>query len=398
MSALGAGADQTSLKAGGRAKVYGLAFAAFFAIVYLSAVTHSYWVSPEGAPLFIDFGIFWAVSHWIEHGQASLAYQSHLIGQGMAGFMGNATPVGFGWFYPPTYFFLIWPLGYLSPPWAYASFMLVTGLLYVSSVVKTLPSWSTFWLLMGFSGLWLNLMIGQNGFLSAGLLGWALIHLERRPVLAGALLALLSFKPHLGILIPVALLVARQWRCLASAALFSCLLAGASGMVFGWDAWFAWWHNFPLARFNLAQTDPHFLVKVTSVFSWARLQGMAEGWAYVLQGLCSLMVLIFLVQSWRQAWTRETQYGILVLSALLVTPYVFEYDLTWLAVAAAWWVRSWGARPFLRAERFLLVLLWLMPGLTFLLGNWQPGLPVSQGVLLMVLAWFWYQRRQGIRL
>lgn len=49
-------------------------------------------------------------------------------------------------------------------------------------------------------------MIEQNGFLSAGLFGGALVLLERRPVLAGALFGLLTYKPHLGLLVPIVLI------------------------------------------------------------------------------------------------------------------------------------------------------------------------------------------------
>jgi len=41
--------------------------------------------------------------------------------------------------------------------------------------------------------------------------GASLLLLERRPVLAGCFIGLLSFKPQCGLLLPVALLASSQW-------------------------------------------------------------------------------------------------------------------------------------------------------------------------------------------
>src|SRR5260370_28092721 len=57
-----------------------------------------------------------------------------------------------------------------------------------------------------------NFIAGQNGFLTGALLGGSLLCLERQPVLAGILIGCLSYKPQFGILLPVALIAARQWR------------------------------------------------------------------------------------------------------------------------------------------------------------------------------------------
>jgi alpha-1,2-mannosyltransferase len=47
-----------------------------------------------------------------------------------------------------------------------------------------------------------NLTYGQNGFLTASLLGGALAMLRRWPLLAGILFDLLSYKPQFGLMIP----------------------------------------------------------------------------------------------------------------------------------------------------------------------------------------------------
>jgi hypothetical protein len=52
-----------------------------------------------------------------------------------------------------------------------------------------------------FPAVFVNIGHGQNGFLTAALLGSALLSLDRRPWLAGALIGLLAYKPQFGVLI-----------------------------------------------------------------------------------------------------------------------------------------------------------------------------------------------------
>ena len=56
--------------------------------------------------------------------------------------------------------------------------------------------------------VFVNIGQGQNGFLTAALLGGALHWLNRKPWLAGVLIGCLAYQPQFGVLIPIALLPA----------------------------------------------------------------------------------------------------------------------------------------------------------------------------------------------
>ena len=58
--------------------------------------------------------------------------------------------------------------------------------------------------------LW-TIGVGQNGFLTAGLLGAATLVVDRRPVAAGLLFGALCCKPHFALLVPVALAAGGRW-------------------------------------------------------------------------------------------------------------------------------------------------------------------------------------------
>ena len=72
---------------------------------------------------------------------------------------------------------------------------------------KIVPDRLTVWLALASIATAENLFYGQGAFLIAVLLGGGLLLVDDYPVLAGVLFSLvLNYKPHLGLLLPVALL------------------------------------------------------------------------------------------------------------------------------------------------------------------------------------------------
>src|SRR3546814_13973031 len=79
-----------------------------------------------------------------------------------------------------------------------------------------------------------------NGFLTGALLIGGLRLLGTKPIVAGILFGILTVKPQLGILLPFALLAARQWTAIAAAGATTVLLVGISVLLFGWESWQAY--------------------------------------------------------------------------------------------------------------------------------------------------------------
>src|SRR3546814_17262751 len=61
--------------------------------------------------------------------------------------------------------------------------------------------------------------------------------LDEHPQRAGIICGIMTFKPHLGVLIALALLVRRAWTAIGYAAATTAVLAVLSGTVFGFDLW-----------------------------------------------------------------------------------------------------------------------------------------------------------------
>ena len=72
--------------------------------------------------------------------------------------------------------------------------------------------------ILAFPAFLVNAGHGQNGFLSAALIGGGALCSTSAPLLAGLCLGALVYKPQLAVMIPIALIAARRWTTLAAAA------------------------------------------------------------------------------------------------------------------------------------------------------------------------------------
>jgi Glycosyltransferase family 87 len=92
-------------------------------------------------------------------------------------------------------------------------------------------------------GVFVNLTHGHNGCMTAALMGGAALVLDRRPLLAGALLGSLADKPQLGLLVPLMLAATGRWRVMAAAGAMALALAARAWVLFGREVFTAFWHS-----------------------------------------------------------------------------------------------------------------------------------------------------------
>lgn len=305
-----------------------------------------------------DFVEFWATSRLGLAGHAADIYNGAILFKTeklALPALKNGTP----WFYPPTFYLIVLPLGLLPYKLAYWAFELST-LAFLMLLLKRITSNRTaFWCAAAFPGLWMNLLYGQNGFLTASLAVSALLCLKRRPVLSGVFIGLLSIKPHLALLFPVALLAIRAWRAFASAAIttVSLVLLGAYAM--GAAALKQSVGNLGYARVLLE--DGVCLEKMPTVFSFLRFLGLPIRAAYCLHALVALVAITVVWKVWRRPGSWKLRASALMVSTLMVSPYMQVYDLTWLAFPVLWLSLEGMQGGWLRAERAILIAAWLLP-------------------------------------
>ena len=234
-------------------------------------------------------------------------------------------------------------------PYAIAFVLWVFGtfLAYLAAIRAIIGDRIGYFLAAAFPAIVANAIIGQNGFLSAALIGGTLALMERNPICAGALLGLLTYKPHLGILFPIALLASGRWRVFVSAGVVAVLMAAASLMAFGIKSWQEF---FSSMGFTLYANGMANWGKLQSVFGVTLTLGGSERLAWIVQAVVALIAAGAIAMLWRSRAAYELKAAALGVGTLLTAPHLLAYDLVILAVPMAFLFRLGSAGGFLAYE------------------------------------------------
>jgi alpha-1,2-mannosyltransferase len=325
-------------------------------------------IDRNGKPIGTDFSSFYAAGSLALEGHAADAYTpaTHYAREQRE--FGEKTPY-FSWNYPPVFLLVAAPLAALPYPLALGLFQVVGLGLYFLVIAAILaparrhdPAFARNWLLVAaaFPAVFINLGHGQNGFMTAGLLGAALVTLER-PVLAGICIGLLSYKPQFALVIPVALLAAGRLGVIAFAALTVAVLIAVSSFCFGLESWMAFLASTEMSRKVLLEQGSVGFERLQSAFAAVRLWGGSVPLSYAVQGAVSALAIVATAWAWRVSDNRALKAALLVTATALTSPHMLDYDLVLLAPALAFLalvVQEDGARDY---DRSLMALIWITP-------------------------------------
>jgi Glycosyltransferase family 87 len=355
-------------------------------------------VDMAGRPLGTDFSNVYAAGTYVLGGDANAAFDPPQQFAREQAIFGAATQF-YGWHYPPYFLFVAAPLALLPYGLALAVWQTATLGLYLVMMwgIVTFPSlraagrgddWMWLLLALAFPAVFINIGHGQNGFLTAALLGGALVLLDRRPLVAGILLGLLVYKPQYGLLLPVVLGVSGRWKCFGATAATVVLLTLVTTLTFGASVWSAFFDSTHFTRTVVLEQGNTGWYKIQSVFAWARMWGAPIPLAYALQGLMTVALAAALASLWRSAAPYPLKAAALCLATILATPYSFDYDMMVLAPAIAFVAVDGIVRGFGPWEKTLLAALWLMPlvARSVALMSLVPlGVPVMLAVFVLIL-------------
>jgi hypothetical protein len=252
-------------------------------------------------------------------------------------------------------------LAHLSYPLAWLLWSLAGLIAFVWVIAMLTPAPFRLWLTLAFPGVYLNIIQGQNGLFTAALFGGVVMTLSKRPILAGILIGCLTVKPTLGLLLPIALLCARQWLAFLAAAATTLALALTSVLVFGVEPWVAFFNNTSFASAMLE--DGHLpWAKMPSVFVALRMLDASTVVAYAIQAAVAVAVALVVARGWwRWPDHQALAVAMLVAGALLMSPHLNNHDLALLAIPLAMLIVDAGRQPWSGWEQALLGFAWLAP-------------------------------------
>ncbi|MDR8727518.1 glycosyltransferase family 87 protein [Burkholderia pseudomultivorans] len=337
-----------------------------FVGIYVTRVILHHAGAPE--PLAQDFSPVWSAARLAAHGHAIDAWRFAALFavQKLAIPTMNAADGILPWLYPPSMLLFVLPLGWLPYTLAAVLWLGATYVLFAATVRRVARHALALPCALAFPGAFLTVIGGQTSLLTASLAGLGLLLLRRRPIAAGVCLGLLTMKPQLSILFPLALLCAGQWRALAA---WAATIAGAvalSTLAFGTGSWIAFAHGVHDA-YQIVLTGQAKLFRMPTVFAMAMLAGWPAGIARALQLLSAAGAALAVLYTWRGSGSYALRAATVACAGLLVSPYLYDYDLTWYGIVIAWYARHAGEHGWRRFDREWLALMWAMPLGGFLL-------------------------------
>lgn len=347
-------------------------------------------IDRNGKPLGTDFSNVYAAGTLTWQGRPADAYQPALQhAEEKAVFGGREVPF-YGWHYPPFFFAIAFAVAAFPYAWGLAIWVAASLAAYLAAMRAILPRPETLMIAAAFPAVFVNIGHGQNGFLTAALLGGAMHLLDRRPWLAGVLIGCLAYKPQFGVLIPVAMLAGGRWSTIGAAMATIAALLAVSFITLGGGVWHAFADSMTFTQTVVLEQGNTGWEKIQSVFSAVRMWGASVHTAYAVQTTLALMLAATLAWLWQSDAAFELKASALATASLLATPYVLDYDLVVLAVAIAFFARHGLSRGFRAFEISLLAAAFIVPLLSRGIAG-VTGIPL--GLLVMLTLYIFTMRR-----
>jgi hypothetical protein len=238
------------------------------------------------------------------------------------------------WTYPPQFNFVTGLLALGERGLSYGIFTFATGIFFLLVLSRLAHRDTVSALLIVFPGLAMTAVCGQNGFLTAGLIGLFCLLSLRGQASAGLPLGLMVIKPHLAVGLGCLSLFARQWRVLAVALAVVAATSVASGVIFGKEVWTAFLDATEAAGDNM-EAGLYPLFRMTSVYAALYTIGAPAAVALAVHSGVALLAVASIAGALHLGWSGARLLGVSVLASLAISPYNYDYDMPALAIAIA---------------------------------------------------------------
>lgn len=326
--------------------ILGLASLALLVASYLQAL------GPDGT----DFLAFWGAGHVTAAGDPALAYDL-AVQERVQTATGSQ-----GWFAfvnPPPFLFAATPFGALPFPVAWLAWVVATYALWAWAAMRAFPR---YWLLvLVFPGALIAAGHAQTGLLTGALLVGGVALVDRRPLMAGALIGALVIKPHLALLLPFWLAAGGRWKAFFAAGASAIGLLAASWALFGTQTMLAYTTSWQASAAIMASEDAQFYLRMATPYSQLRLF-LPAPFAFGVNVALALGLAVLAMLAWRRFGGDALASGALVLAGTaLASPYLFNYDLPFLILPILWLVGEGRRAGFRDWEKLALVALFVAP-------------------------------------
>lgn len=299
-------------------------------------------------------------------------------------------------FYPPAAALLYAPLGSQSLYTA-AAIMAILNIAVILLIVLILHDLLDqqisrallLLLLLTYPAIFFNYSLGQNGLLSLGMVlvaSWCWV--RGKDGWAGAWLGLLLFKPNWLVALGWWPVVQRRWRVVLGVMASVAGLVGLSMLIWGLEPWLTYLALAPRLA-NISSGTNYLLDEQYTILSLTRRYAMGDGWGWGAMFLVLATAVYQLTSSAAMAHSWRWSMGLAWITAVLLNPHLFHYDVALVYIALLLPLAEWPQLG--RATRITLILLLTATHLAFPLTNlfdWYITFPLP--LICALLAWVWF--------
>jgi hypothetical protein len=272
----------------------------------------------------VDFDLFHLIAQNVWLGSVNQAY--HFVDllrlqREASGGHGAFMP----WTYPPQFSLLLAPFGLFPLGVAYPLFVTATFTFYALVLRAVAGRNYLLLLIVFFPAMEVTMACGQNGFLTAGLLGLVCLYFEERPIVAGLALGLMVIKPHLAIAFATYAILKRSWSVVAAAAAVVLTSSVVCTLVFGVQIWADFLQSVHDSS-SFLQRGFYPLFRMISVYAALRTAGLAAWVAFLGQIVVAIFALGLVAFSVFRRWPLRTGLGLTAAVSVCISPYAYDYD------------------------------------------------------------------------
>jgi hypothetical protein len=304
-------------------------------LAFASAVSVCFIFREAMGPIGSDFLAFWSAGRMAVAGHAAGVYDPQMLAAVQAQ-VGRVDV--FPFVNPPPLLLAVWPFGWLEYPAAWIAWVGISYAIWLTTTRKLYPSLA--WPIAAFPGALVAAWHAQTGFLTSAIQAGAANWLRDKPLRAGFCIGALIVKPHLAVLIPVALVAGRHWRAVGGAVAAMLGLLALAWLAFGTSTMLAYRQSWAVSENLLHTGDAAFFLRQSTVYAMVWVVASAPAAAYV-QTACTLGAGIVTWRCWARQGPLESKLALLFAATPLATPYLFNYDLPFMIVPICWLVVHW---------------------------------------------------------
>ncbi|HET7709300.1 MAG TPA: glycosyltransferase family 87 protein [Sphingomicrobium sp.] len=328
-----------------------------------------------------DFVILWGGGDFLRSGGALAIYDVHAFRAHVATLFGPLSPHNY--LYPPVSFPIASLFSMIPYGMALVLWLAGTGALFVWAARSWWPrEWHSPWLALLTPAAMMNIWAGHYGFLLGALflIGWQRLG-ERRELESGGWFGLMLIKPHLAILVPIVLLLRRQWRAILAGVATGTALMLATAIAYGAEPWRNWFVQGG-GKWTLLDAGGSFYGFMSTSTATAVLR-LSDDLTLALSaqaGLAAAATAALMLAAIRR--TPIPDLAMLTATAtFLALPYAFNYDLMVVTIGA---LRLWADPESTRAHRVAAILGFIAPQIGMLVA--PLGWPLTPLMLAALFA------------